>query len=78
MFREGWQSERMEFSLQVREIIQLEDEIRTAPEHLIDTEWLEDRVIELRVRYKELLRIWPIEPGCGNMRWTYQLDENKE
>ena len=74
--RDGCSLDDMDsFRENVAAIVELEDSIRTAPEHLIGTTWLEDRVRELRARYKELLKSWEIVPGCGTMRWTPMTDD---
>lgn len=77
-----WQAERMDdlsrFRDEVREIVELEDQIRTAPEHLIGTAYLEDRIKEQYARWKALKVLWPIIRGNGTMRFRYPLDESKE
>ncbi len=85
-----WQAERMDdlsrFRDEVREIVEWEDRIRTAPnhmsrtapEHMIGTAYLEDRIKEQYARWKMLKLLWPIIRGNGSMRFHYPLDESKE
>lgn len=74
--RDGCNLDDMDsFHENVTAIVNLEDVIRTVPEHLIGTDSLRDRVRELRVRYETLLRSWPIVRGRGTMRWVPYTDD---